>query len=139
MNAEGLSLELLALVAKLGGPRDARVMREVSKDWQAGFEMSISHLRFNHRFGGLPSARRLGQRFPSLTSLDIGETTVGDGWLGTLRYLRQVATLTLGHQQNPELFPRSLASRLTTHSLHCLYRSALPLTCLDLQVQLTLL
>lgn len=98
VNAETLPLDILSAVA--GGRDDLKAMREVCKTWKAGFERSVSGIKIflSSTNRCLPAGCFLNQRFPMLTSLDLGESALKERellWLG-LPHLLGLTHLTLG-------------------------------------------
>lgn len=93
--SQGLPLDVLALVA--GGREELKGMRGVNKLWQQGFDVSVSTLRFCTQAPPLPAGCTFCERFPGLTSLDLGESPMAEAGLAQkLGGLRQLRTLVLG-------------------------------------------
>lgn len=123
--ADGLPPDVLALIAKAGGVPSLKAMREVCKTWQNGFEMAVSGNLGPRKAMVLPEGAELAQRFPGLTSLDLGESFVGNGWLPNLHALPKLRVLVLGREVGG-----GFASRLTDAGLAHL--RGLPINSLDL-------
>lgn len=85
---------MLALVA--GGRDDLKVMRGVCKSWQAGFEASATSIRVSYSGPLLPPTFSLQERFPALTSLDLGASRMPAANLGALQGLARLRILNLG-------------------------------------------
>lgn len=115
---KGLPLDVLALVAQAGGMAEMKAMRGASKTWQRGYEMGISGITISAenepaRFGAAPVQPKFmleaddelgfyGTRFPGLTKLDVGDSSVNEYWLRKLWAFKKLASLTLG---NPRTGP----------------------------------
>lgn len=67
---KGLPKGVLAMIA--GGSDSLKVMREVSKSWQDGFEGSVTKMKVRGAGPLLPSDGALATRMPQLSSLDLG-------------------------------------------------------------------
>lgn len=118
---QGLPLDVLGLVAKAGGLHGMKAMREVSRDWQQGFELGVCRVtvRIARQQRALPSRDLTFQRFPLLTRLDISESTISEAWLQTLHTFPRLNSLALGCQTN-RVQPsnsNSLGTRLTDAGL----------------------
>lgn len=101
---QGLPPEVLGLTAKAWRCRSpfAKDMREVSKSWQLGFNLSVSRITVRLDAPLLPKGVVLQERFPALTSLDLGNSCIMDEeGLATLAGLRNLKRLNLG--QGPEI------------------------------------
>ena len=71
---QGLPPDVLALVARAGGHHAMKAMRGVSKSWQEGFELGVTGIRIGFE-DPLPLPwGKAAQRFPGLTSLDLGRS-----------------------------------------------------------------
>lgn len=91
------------MLALVGQGRDfAKGMREVSKTWQAEFELGVLHLKI---WEDGPSPPVLLQRFPVLTLLDIGSRHSGSEALGVLEGLPRLHTLVLGQRGHSPKLP----------------------------------
>lgn len=140
---KGLPLEILAAIA--GGKDALKAMRWVCHSWQDGFERSVSSIRVPLRTPGtsapkIPQNGSLAQRFPLLTSLDIGACQIDEMRLADLVGLDKLTTLYLTPRAlHPRIFfypgepvplpPLGLS--LTGRGLRCL--NGLPLTKLVLR------
>lgn len=132
-----LPIEVISLVA--GGCEDLKGMRGVNKAWQEGFEASATTIRVSILGPPLPSVDILKERFPALTSLDLGASIMSEAALGFLRELGKLRSLKMGlsqveatelgadHRNYP---PGILAGELTDAGLEIL--RGLPLTSLHL-------
>lgn len=92
---QGLPLDMLAMVA--GGAEAMKAMRGVSKTWQRGFSVTKLTIR---KPGPIPrSMGRLAERFPGLTSLDLGESLMDPSCLARLANLKNLVSLSFagGH------------------------------------------
>lgn len=123
-----MPLDVLAAVA--GGRNDLKAMRLVCHGWQAGFERSVSSITVSRKGALLPEAASLAQRFPWLSSLDIGDSQMDESFLGQLNRLPRLRTLTLGRSSVLRGSESSFAERLTDTGLKSLWH--LPVTSLDL-------
>lgn len=132
---QGLPLGILSTVA--GGRDELKAMRGVCQTWKAGFEESVSGIRLIRGGPLLPGIASLAQRFPSLTSLDLGDSLMEEASLGDLSRLNRLVSLILGQREDwcrfvaRRLGPPPLAMKLTDSGLKCL--SGVPLTRLDLE------
>lgn len=84
---KGLPMDVLSLVAKAGGLDAMKSMRGVSKTWQQGFELGITHIRIPLYLDPTlpPGARQTAQRFLGATSLDARLCAAHESWLQTLK------------------------------------------------------
>lgn len=96
---EGLPLDVLALVA--GGAlklSKMKAMRGVSKTWQRGYEIRLTKLTIR-KAGPIPnSMEQLAERFPALTSLDLGKSLLPPIRLARLASLKNLVILNLGER-----------------------------------------
>lgn len=92
--ANGLGIDVLALVA--GGRDELKSMRGVNRSWKGGFQRSVKHIKVTEEGPLLPIDGSLARRFPGITSLDLGESLMGDWGLQSLRGLTKLIRLTLG-------------------------------------------
>lgn len=122
----GLPEAVLPLMANLGGVKDMKVMRGVSKSWQEGFNLGITSIRISSA-EVLPDGLLKGaQHFPELTRLD-------------LRDLRVPKDTTLKMLQALQTFPK-LDSLFLGSALGSLPSEHLPITLRELRgMQLKLL
>lgn len=126
---QGLTPDVLALVAEMGGLENMKGMMGTSKTWRQGYALAVISIKLSSTDLILPSGATAGQRYPGLTSLAIGACAAPDGWLETLQYFPRLKILNLGHDRG--LYGKSeLASRLTNSCLDHL--QIVPLTSLDL-------
>lgn len=79
-----------------GGRRAMLAMRGVSHSWQSGFERSVKSLRIGAAGPVPPPGNLLAERFPGLTSLNLGNSTTETAWLENLRAFPNLRTLVLG-------------------------------------------
>lgn len=70
---KGLPLDMLALVATLGGLHETNAMRGVCKTWQHGFESGVKSIKIKFGAKMLPSGGKAAQRFPALGSFIVEE------------------------------------------------------------------
>lgn len=70
-------------------------MREISHNWQVGFEESVRGIKVTKEGPFLPSASILAQRFPCLSSLDVGESLMAVASLTDLASLQKLRSLSL--------------------------------------------
>lgn len=142
---DGLPLGMLALVA--GGRDELKQMRLVSKNWQAGFEESVTKIKIKK--AGPPLAGPISERFPLLASLDLAESRLDlYGQLSCVQGLKKLAVLNLGSRfsclpmqlfdsaaqlfQGLPLVTLSLEGCTVPNKLSFKHLMALPLTSLDL-------
>lgn len=98
---KGLPIGVLALVAR--GAEELKVMREVCKTWEEGFECSVTTIRIGKE-GPLPPPT-LCERYPALTCLDLGESFIDENALAILGNLKKLISLILGAtQRDPRKF-----------------------------------
>lgn len=130
----GLPLDVLALVANLGGISDTLSMRGVNKCWQQGFELGVQNIKIHFNDRMLPAGGEVAVRFPGLTNLDLGEVRMSaKDWLKNMRGIASLNSLSLGQRFPPNdkhRISNSLATNLTRDALEHL--RGLPLTCLNL-------
>lgn len=111
-----LPMELLALVARLGGQDEMKAMRGVCKEWQQGFEWGTTGLTVQRNGPVLMVDWNHFERFQRLASLHLGDSYVAEADLKPLSSLKQLQTLSLGTQSNssnPKWFAGALFSCLT--------------------------
>lgn len=108
---KGLPLELLALLAGLGGRNEMKAMRGVCKLWQQGFEGGTIGLMIGPEGPLLPGNGSFCERFPMLASLHLGDSPVAESDLAQLAGFKQLQTLSLGTQSNC-FAPRALRGQL---------------------------
>lgn len=125
--AQGLPSDVLALVAKAGGD-GVKAMRGVNRHWQCGFELGVRCIRVPWKSPSLYMGTDMALRFPSLTSLDLGESSLKLNWLRKLQYLPKLRVLVLGCTSVPG--NSHLAARLTNAGMRHL--RGLPITHLGL-------
>lgn len=108
--ANGLPLDVLALVAKSRAMYECKAMREVSKFWQQAFEVGVTKIKLPCLTFRLPSGAEIAHRFPELASLDLSEASIDESWLGNARELPKLTSLILGHPptRSPHGFPVGL-------------------------------
>lgn len=92
--SKGLPVAIIAQVA--GGKNELKAMREVSKGWLRGFESSVSAVKIGSRGPTLPPSRTFQERFPALTSLDLGWCLMENSGLSSLAGHKTLASLNLG-------------------------------------------
>lgn len=93
----GLPSDVLALVAKKGRANQMKIMREVSKSWQQGFELAVRGISIGSvEHPVLPWGLEVAQRFPALTQLGLGNSLIDTAWLETLQTLPNLNRLFLG-------------------------------------------
>lgn len=111
---KGLPLDVVAMVAKVGGCEEMKEMRAVSKRWQQGFELGVTAIKIlNPEDPLLPSiGSEAVRRFPRLAKLDLGGSGVETSWLPALRVFPNLINLSLGRKLGRDLTPGSLAQRL---------------------------
>lgn len=126
---QGLTPDVLALVAKMGGLEEMKGMLGTSKTWQEGYELAVISIKLSYTDTMLPAGAAAAQRFPGLTSLAIGASAAPDGWLENLQRFPGLRNLDLGRESG-QFMEYQLASRLTDASLEDL--RGLPLTSLVL-------
>lgn len=66
----GLHVDILALVVA-SGANELKAMRQVSKDWKAGFDQSVGKLKLRSNSPLLPPNGLFAERFPSVRTLDL--------------------------------------------------------------------
>lgn len=117
-----LPLDVLVLVA--GGQDGLKGMRGVNRGWKAGFDSSVTHIKVVSEWNRPLQFPRgfFAERFPWLTSLDLGRGLMGNGGLDSLSGLTGLTSLTLGgltqlllKQMGVQLLP--LTWRLTDSGL----------------------
>lgn len=137
---KGLPVDVLGLMAKTGGMSSMKSMRGVSKTWQQGYELGVSHIKLHTRDTSLPwEAQDAAQRFPCLTSLDVGHNTAANpSMFQTLSIFPNLKRLIIGPRK---YFPRggsppNLAQELPLNywirDVHLAALRDLALTSLDL-------
>lgn len=124
----GLPPDLLAIVAEAGGLNAMQNMRRVSKVWQQGFDLTVSSLRIPLEAPVLPP-HGPALRFPSLTHLDLGESSTLKSTLANLRDFSKLTSLVLGRLSGPTP-AESLHARMSDHAMA--YLRGLPLRSLVL-------
>lgn len=123
---KGLPVDVLAVVARVGGPRSMMEMRGVSATWQQGYELAVTGItiKSSHDLQCAipPSGTEAPQRFPALAKLNLGQSTLDAAWLANLRAFRKLDTLNLG----TSLFSRAgtLGSRLADADMQHLWVGA---------------
>lgn len=108
VSQEGLSSDVLMLVAAAGGSIAMKAMRGVNKTWRAGYDLQVRFLKVNEGNPALP----LQRIFPALTHLDIGGSTAEESWLENLGAFPKLDRLVLGLPDDKHV-PGSLSSQLT--------------------------
>lgn len=98
---KGLPLDILAVVARLGGPSLVKAMRGVSTSWQQGYELAVTGITVMDRscqskYALLPSGTAATQRLPALAKLNLGKSQVDTAWLANLRAYPSLDCLILG-------------------------------------------
>lgn len=99
----GLPLGILSAIAQ--GRDELKVMRLVCKNWQTGFNTSIKCIRVTEKGPLVPASLSFSDRFPMLTSLDIGRCPMGGNALAPLlasfrQRPKKLSSLTLGCGQS---------------------------------------
>lgn len=89
-----LPVDVVAKVA--GGSLALRPMRGASKTWKAGYDLTITKIKISFDGPPLPADGSLSQRFPELTSLEVGDCPMDESRLVNLRGLKQLKVLVLG-------------------------------------------
>lgn len=125
---KGLPFEMVAKIASHSG--GAGAMRRVCKSWQEGFDSQAMKIILNSGCTLDPLSEPLFLRFPSLISLDIGESQTAPSALQLLFGLKKLLSLSLGSSLF-SLVKGSLAVQLRDRDLQ--YLRGLSLTSLDLQ------
>lgn len=123
---DGLPLDILALLGKVGGWSEMKAMRGVNKTWQTGFELGVTSIKIPPFAPALPDGGNATLRFPALTRLGLGESTLGEECLQTLREIPSLRSLVLGGRTETPGF----GARLTASGMK--YLLGLPVTSLDL-------
>lgn len=94
---KGLPMGMLALIS--GGKDDLKVMREVCKSWQDGFEGSVSKMRVKTAGPLLPANGNLASRMHQLTSLDLGACCMDENDLQRLAGMYKRSSTRLPYHQ----------------------------------------
>lgn len=113
---KGIPLELLALVACLGGHPKMKAMRGVCKQWQQGYEQGTTGLTVSYKDSlcrGPPVPVDFYELFQGLASLHLGDSCVAEADLAQLSSLRQLQTLSLGTQSNSSALDFPLGALFT--------------------------
>lgn len=98
---KGLPPDVLGLIAKAGVcMEETKAVRQVSKSWEAGFGLGVTAITVHFK-GPLitqcsGSLAKAAERFPGVTSLDLGESSAGDADLEGLQHFKKLKCLVLG-------------------------------------------
>lgn len=76
-------------------------MRGACSSWKEGFERSVTSLKISPGGPAPPSGGVLAERFPGLTSLDLGGCPLPEEGLACLRGLKNLVKLSLGRYHYP--------------------------------------
>lgn len=90
---KGLPIDILAIVAR--GRNELKVMRQVSKSWQAGYEASTRKIKLSGSSPIIPQAG-ISKRFPVVRDLALGACRMDEACLARLAGLAKLESLSLG-------------------------------------------
>lgn len=92
--ANSLPLDVMELVAR--GRDDLKAMRGVCQSWKVAYDNTVTGIRVV--WSGLLeiSASSLFDRYPNLTSLDLGDCLMGDEGMAGIQCFARLENLNLG-------------------------------------------